>query len=173
MCHFFSAKCQFPFSYLSWKSEEAMTAVIWLGRLLSSFPFANEVTNSQVAVYWFYRLWQIVLSVQNLSFQSSCWRRNFAAFSGSATLAFSLASFATNRMGKKRAHKSLVWYEWWWKRLLLALHQFQFTHLLPSSFVLTHSFGWFSLCIGRFCTGTFSISVQFSFETKKRVSVLK
>ena len=77
------------------------------------------------------------------------------------------------RMGKKRAHKSLVWYEWWWKRLLLALHQFQFTHLLPSSFVLTHSFGWFSLCIGRFCTGTFSISVQFSFETKKRLLVLK
>ena len=52
-----AAKCQFPFSYRR-KSEEAMTAVIWLGcsrcfplcQWNSSPSSSNEIANSQVAV---------------------------------------------------------------------------------------------------------------------------
>ena len=118
-----AAKCQFPFSYRR-KSEEAMTAVIWLGcsrcfplcQWNSSPSSSNEIANSQVAV--------LVLCIGFIGFDklsSVCkiYLSNQAA--EGAILLHSpdpsspprMASFATNQptnhMGKKARAQKPSW----------------------------------------------------------------
>ena len=158
-----AAKCQFPFSYRR-KSEEAMTAVIWLGcsrcfplcQWNSSPSSSNEIANSQVAV--------LVLCIGFIGFDklsSVCkiYLSNQAA--EGAILLHSpdptsppprMASFATNQptnhMGKKRAHKSLVGRElgtiWMMMKAFgsssIPVHASTIIMAAAASFVSTHSF---------------------------------